>query len=103
MKVLVIGNGAREHALAWAAYGPRPQAGEGKAPRGHEVFCAPGNAGTSGIARNLPLNPQDPAAVVAACRELAINLVIVGPEQPLAAGLVDALANAGIAAFGPPS
>jgi len=101
MKVLVIGNGAREHALSWAALGPKSQAGEGKAPRGHEVFCAPGNAGTSGIARNLPLNPQDPAAVVAACRELAINLVIVGPEQPLAAGLVDALAAARIAVLGP--
>lgn len=101
MKVLVIGNGAREHALAWAALGPRSPGGEGKTSRCHEVFCAPGNAGTSGIARNLPLNPQDPGAIVSACRELGIGLVIVGPEQPLAAGLVDALSNAGIPAFGP--
>lgn len=90
MKLLVIGSGAREHALAWAAAKGR-----------HSVFCAPGNAGTAGLARNLPLDPMDPAAIIEACREFGIDLVLPGPEQPLAAGMVDALAEAGIAAFGP--
>lgn len=103
MKLLVIGNGAREHALAWAALGQKPQPGESRPARGIELFCAPGNAGTAGIARNLPLDPLDGAAVVAACREVGVTLVIVGPEQPLAAGLVDALLAAGIPAFGPPA
>ena len=109
MKVLVIGNGGREHAMAWALAESGHEAGAERA-RGRraaakpaaDLFCAPGNAGTAGLARNLPLDPQDPAAVVAAARELGIGLVIVGPEIPLAAGLVDALAAAGIAAFGPP-
>lgn len=91
MRLLIIGNGGREHAMAWSA-----------AKEKHSVYCAPGNAGSSGLARNLPLDPQDAAGIVAACRELAIELVIVGPEQPLASGLVDALSAAGIAAFGPP-
>jgi phosphoribosylamine--glycine ligase len=55
MKLLVIGSGAREHALVWAAAKSR-----------HIVFCAPGNAGTAGLARNLPIEPQDAAAVVGA-------------------------------------
>jgi phosphoribosylamine--glycine ligase len=91
MKLLVIGSGAREHALVWAAAKSR-----------HIVFCAPGNAGTAGLARNLPIEPQDAAAVVGACRELAIDLVVIGPEGPLAAGLVDALHAARIPVFGPP-
>lgn len=90
MKLLIIGNGAREHALAWAAAKGR-----------HAVSCAPGNAGTAGVARNLPIDPTDAKGIVAAARELGIELVIVGPEQPLAAGVVDALLEAGIPAFGP--
>jgi phosphoribosylamine--glycine ligase len=100
MRLLVIGSGAREHALAWAALGQRGPA-DHRGSRGTEVFCAPGNAGTAGIARNLPIDPMDGAAVIAACRELGMDLVVVGPEQPLAGGLVDALTAAGIPAFGP--
>jgi phosphoribosylamine--glycine ligase len=100
MKTLVIGSGAREHALVWALAG-RSDLARQKDSR-ERVFCAPGNAGTEGIARNLPLDPEDPKAVVAACGELGIGLVIVGPEAPLAAGLVDALLASGIPAFGPP-
>jgi phosphoribosylamine--glycine ligase len=91
MRATVVGGGAREHALAFAF-----------AKGGHEVSCVQGNAGTAAIARNVPADPDDPAAVVAACRELEPDLVVVGPEVPLAAGLVDALREAGFAAFGPP-
>jgi phosphoribosylamine--glycine ligase len=100
MKMLVIGSGAREHALAWALAG-KTQAARGKAAR-DRVLCAPGNAGTEGIARNLALDPDNPKAVVAACAELGVGLVLVGSEGPLAAGLVDALSASGILAFGPP-
>jgi phosphoribosylamine---glycine ligase len=95
MKVLVIGSGAREHALAWAL-------GRGSAHQAGRIFCAPGNAGTAGLAVNLALDPEDPEAVLVAARELGIGLVVVGPEGPLAAGLVDALEAEGILAFGPP-
>jgi phosphoribosylamine---glycine ligase len=99
MRLLIVGNGAREHALAWAAQGKN---GGAPGSRPNEVFCAPGNAGTAGIARNLPVDPLEAKEVLTACRELGIELVIVGPEQPLAAGLVDVLNQAGIPAFGPP-
>ena len=94
MKALIVGSGAREHALAWSF------ASRGDAD--NEVFCAPGNAGTESLARNLAIDPEDPKAVVAAARELGIDLVVVGPEVPLAAGLVDALEDSGVPAFGPP-
>jgi phosphoribosylamine--glycine ligase len=93
MKILVIGSGAREHAIAWALTG---QADD------REVFCGPGNAGTEALATNLPLDPEEPRAVLAAVRELGIELVVVGPEGPLDAGLVDVLTEAGVKAFGPP-
>jgi phosphoribosylamine---glycine ligase len=92
MRAMIVGSGgAREHALAWAF-----------AKDGHEPICAHGNAGTAEIARDLRLDPEDPRAVVAACRELEPDLVVVGPEGPLAAGVVDALSDAGFPAFGPP-
>jgi phosphoribosylamine---glycine ligase len=94
MRMMVIGSGAREHALAWAL---ARDAGPGEA-----VYCAPGNAGTEAVATNVGLDPEDPAAVLAAVRELGVGLVVVGPEGPLAAGLVDALEAAGVPAFGPP-
>lgn len=104
MKTLVIGSGAREHALAWAL-SRRTIAAVSKGSRvpssRERVFCAPGNAGTEGIARNLAIDPENPKAVVAACAELGVGLVIIGPEGPLAAGLVDALDASGIPAFGP--
>lgn len=90
MKILIVGSGAREHALAWAVT-------EG----GNRVYCAPGNAATEAFASNVPVDPEDAAAVLASVRELGIGLVVVGPEGPLAAGLVDALESAGIPAFGP--
>ncbi len=95
MNIMVVGSGAREHALAWAL-----QRGQGRHERSR-VFCAPGNAGTRTIATNLEVDPENPAAVVSACREASIDLVVIGPEGPLAAGLVDALQAAGIKSFGP--
>jgi phosphoribosylamine--glycine ligase len=92
MNVLVIGSGGREHALCWKL---RQSPGLGR------LFCAPGNAGISRDADCVALNPSDHAAVIAFCRANAIELVVVGPEQPLVEGLVDALAAAGLRAFGP--
>jgi phosphoribosylamine--glycine ligase len=94
-RVLVIGAGGREHALAWKL------AGE---PGVNEVVVAPGSASMATVARvrTVPgLNPLDPDAVVAAARAMAAELVVVGPEAPLAAGVADGLEAAGIAVFGP--
>lgn len=90
MNVLVIGSGAREHALA-------RRLGD----EGNRVFCGPGNAGTAGIAENLPLDPIDAAAAIRACRDIRTDLVVIGPEDPLAAGLADRLRREGIPVFGP--
>ncbi|HLX35944.1 MAG TPA: phosphoribosylamine--glycine ligase [Candidatus Limnocylindrales bacterium] len=95
-RVLVVGSGGREHALAWKL------AAE---PGVNLVAVAPGSAGiaTESRVRVIPgVDPLDPAAVVGAARELAAELVVVGPEAPLAAGIVDALQAAGVAVFGPP-
>lgn len=92
MKILVVGSGGREHAIVW-----RLAQDEAK----HEIFCAPGNAGTSGIATNLPIGAEDVAAVTEWAKENRPDLVVVGPEAPLCKGLVDALAEIGIKAFGP--
>ena len=94
MKVMIAGSGAREHALAWSM----ASSGKGEADT---VYCVPGNAGTEALAKNIALDPEDPKAVVSAARELGIDLVVVGPEGPLAAGIVDSLVEAGIPAFGP--
>ena len=90
--VLVVGGGGREHALA-ARIARSPQVGR--------VLCAPGNGGTEAIAQNLALDPEDPAAVVAAAKAHGVGLVVVGPEGPLVAGVADALRSAGIDVFGP--
>jgi phosphoribosylamine--glycine ligase len=92
MNVLLIGSGGREHALALAI---------SKSPRLTTLFVAPGNPGTEACARNVVLDVADHAAVVAFCRVMHVDLVVVGPEAPLVAGLVDDLDAAGIAAFGP--
>jgi phosphoribosylamine--glycine ligase len=92
VRTLVVGSGGREHALAWACRRDCPSS---------TVFCLPGNAGTAALATNLPGSPTDVPAVVRAAQEHAIDLVVVGPEQPLAAGLADALTRAGIPVFGP--
>jgi phosphoribosylamine--glycine ligase len=92
MKVLLIGSGGREHALAWKL---------AQSPRLARLYAAPGNPGIAEVAELIALDPADHAAVVAFCRTQGIDLVAVGPEAPLVAGLVDALAAAGIKAFGP--
>ncbi|HUF53752.1 MAG TPA: phosphoribosylamine--glycine ligase [Dehalococcoidia bacterium] len=92
MKVLVVGSGAREHAIAWKLR---------QSPTLGDLFVAPGNAGTAAIATNLDIKASDIDAIVAGARDHAIDLVVVGPEDPLARGLVDRLQEAGIAAFGP--
>lgn len=92
MRVLLIGSGGREHALAWAM---------SRSPRLEKLFVAPGNGGTETLAENVMLEVSDHAAVVAFCRSQRIDLVVVGPEAPLVAGLADDLVAAGIATFGP--
>lgn len=93
VRILVLGGGGREHAIVKAL---------ARSPRSPELFCAPGNPGIAADATCLPdLDPVDPAAVAAKSAELGIDLVTVGPEAPLVAGVVDALDEAGIAAFGP--
>jgi phosphoribosylamine--glycine ligase len=92
MKVLVVGSGGREHALCWAI---------AASPLCDRLYCAPGNGGIARDAECVAIAADDIAGLVAFCRERAIDFVVVGPEQPLVAGLVDALAEAGIKAFGP--
>ncbi len=92
MNVLIIGSGGREHAMAWKV---------AQSPRLSRLNIAPGNAGTMTCGENVALNPDDHAAVIHFCKERQINLVLVGPEAPLAAGLADSLSAAGIRCFGP--
>ena len=92
MNVLLIGSGGREHALAWAL---------AKSPRLSRLFVAPGNPGTAALATNVALDISDHRALIDFCRNAGIDLVVVGPEAPLVAGIVDALADARIRAFGP--
>src|ERR1700712_3858254 len=92
MKVLVVGAGGREHALVWKLK---------QSPSVKGLYCLPGNAGTRTLATNLPGSATDVAAIVKSARELAIDFVVVGPEDALVAGLVDRLREAGILAFGP--
>jgi phosphoribosylamine---glycine ligase len=92
MNVLLIGSGGREHALAWKI---------AASPLVARLICAPGNAGIAQECETAALDPADHAAVIAFCRAQAIDFVVVGPETPLCAGIVDDLAAAGIKAFGP--
>ncbi len=92
MRVLVIGGGAREHALAWKL------AGE---PQVSGLVCAPGNAGIGRVARLAPVDPARPEAILALARAEAIDLTVVGPEMPLTRGVADLFADAGLALFGP--
>src|SRR2546429_7906318 len=89
---MVGGGGGPQHALCWALKRDFPDAG---------VFAAPGNPGTAQLGTNLPLSAGATAELVAAAREPQIDFTIVGPEVPLAAGLADALREAGHAVFGP--
>ncbi len=92
LTVLVVGSGGREHALAWSL---------ARSPSVSRVLVAPGNGGTAAIAENLPIPATDIPALVAAARDLRVDLTVVGPEEPLARGLVDAFREAGLLAFGP--
>ena len=92
MNVLVVGSGGREHALCWSL---------AASPLVGTLWCAPGNAGIADAARCVALEPMDFDGLVAFCGEKAIDFVVVGPEAPLVAGLVDRLEAAGVAAFGP--
>ncbi len=92
MSILVVGGGGREHALTWALRREDPAV---------EIYCAPGNPGTAGIAENIPVDAGNVDALVEIASHRAFDLTVVGPEAPLAAGLVDRLAAAGLPAFGP--
>jgi phosphoribosylamine--glycine ligase len=92
--VLVLGSGAREHAIVHALV---------RSQRKPKVICAPGNVGIARDAQTRPLDLGDPGAVLGTARDIAPDLVVVGPEAPLVAGVVDALTDAGIRCFGPTS
>lgn len=94
MRVLIVGGGGREHAIAWKLK---------QSPRISQLFCAPGNAGIAELAACVPIKATDLDALVLFARSEAIDLVFVAPDDPLALGLVDRLEAAGIRAFGPRS
>ena len=92
MNILILGAGGREHALAWKI---------AASPLVDQLYCAPGNAGIAHEAHCVELDLSDHAKAIAFCKNKAIDLVVVGPENPLVAGIVDDLEAAGIKAFGP--
>ena len=92
MKILVIGSGGREHAITWKV---------AQSPKAREIYVAPGNAGTARIAQNVNFNATDIEGLIKFARTKNIDLVIVGPEGPLAQGIVDKLQAIGIPVFGP--
>jgi phosphoribosylamine--glycine ligase len=92
MRILLVGSGAREHALAWKI---------AQSPLVQELWCAPGNPGMERVGKRLMLAADDVNSLAGWAREKRIDLVVVGPEKPLCLGLVDRLAEAGIPAFGP--
>ena len=92
MKVLVVGSGGREHAICWKLK---------QSPRVTELYCAPGNAGIGKDAECVPVSAEDIPGIVALAQEKAIDLAVIGPEVPLAMGIVDALEAVGVKTFGP--
>ena len=92
MKVLVIGKGGREHAIAWKL---------SQSARISQLLCAPGNAGTSKIASNVPIPETDVDGLLSFATQHGIDFTVVGPEAPLAEGIVDRFQAAGLSIFGP--
>src|SRR3954468_21181766 len=92
MKILIIGGGGREHALAWKLR---------QSPRAERIFCAPGNAGTGQIAENVAIPVSDLIALVRFAKENRTDLTVVGPDDPLAAGIVDLFRSEKLRVFGP--
>jgi len=92
MRILIVGSGGREHALAWKI---------AQSPLVRDLWCAPGNPGMARVAKLLPVRADDVEALAAEARRLSVDLVVVGPEAPLVLGLADRLAKDGIAVFGP--
>lgn len=92
MKVLLVGGGGREHALAWAMR---------KSPKLTELYAAPGNAGIAAVAECLDIGADDISGICAAVKELKIDFVVIGPEAPLVAGLADRIEAMGLPVFGP--
>src|SRR5947208_1157493 len=92
MNVLVIGKGGREHALVWKL---------AQSPRADQVFCAPGNAGTAKDGVNVPIEPHEFDKLIRLTQKENVGLTVVGPEDPLAQGIVDAFQAAGLKVFGP--
>jgi phosphoribosylamine--glycine ligase len=92
LSALILGSGAREHALAWKI---------SRSPELKALFCAPGNPGTAALATNVPVPADDVGAILAWIRGHPVDLVIVGPEAPLVRGVADALSSASIPVFGP--
>ncbi len=92
MKILIVGSGGREHALAWKLK---------QSPYAERIFCAPGNAGTAEIGENVAISTSDLASLVRFAKENRVDLTVVGPDDPLAAGIVDLFAAEGLRIFGP--
>ncbi len=92
MKILVVGSGGREHALAWKLR---------QSPHADRIFCAPGNAGTEEVGENVPIPANDLSALVAFAKQNAIDLTVIGPDDPLAAGVVDLFERERLRVFGP--
>jgi len=92
MKVLIVGGGGREHALAWKI---------AQSPRVSKIYCAPGNGGIASLAQCVPIKAMDIDGITSFAKSERIDLVVVAPDDPLAAGMVDALEKEGVRAFGP--
>src|SRR5436190_20843031 len=92
MKILVVGSGGREHALAWKLR---------QSPHAERIFCTPGNAGTAEIGENVAIPTSDLQALARFAKDNRIDLTVVGPDDPLAAGIVDLFAAEKLRAFGP--
>src|SRR6267154_5314460 len=92
MRILVIGSGGRQHAICWKL---------AQSPRLSKLFCAPGNAGIAKVAECVPTDVSNITELVDLAKNFQIDLTVVGPEQPLVAGIVDAFAQAGLRVIGP--